>query len=313
MRCDATYDCAVDGNLKSWHRHLYRTGHKETIRFTCEYCGAIFDREEFYQNHPCTKNKEADIEWTTYVLKESDSKLVQFLISSGRKEYEVADICLEEKFAIPHFWPPVNLPSSWFRRKETGDLYKSSCNTHGIFLLNKILSDRVTNGEPNSLILAKNIKICDKNGETLLFLPESVTRPTSDHFTTTDIDAQTFEIALTNPPKCTAKEQPLDDNKDLKVYQSYSKEQGFPFSPHRYPLDLAKTKNMFLEPYLIEEKLLENYVGLSVEKFWELSDIIHESPLSNLVRLPPACLALLFRYKIGICDFYSKGILPFGK
>ena len=108
MRCNFTYDCTGTDSLKTWHQHLYRTGHKETIRFTCEYCGAIFDREEFYQNHPCTKNKEADIEWTTYVLKESESKLVQFLISSGRKEYEVADICLEEKFAIPNFWPPVN-------------------------------------------------------------------------------------------------------------------------------------------------------------------------------------------------------------
>ena len=202
MRCNVTHDCTHDNSLSSWHKHLYRTTHKKPVHFECGYCGAKFKEEAVYLRHPCTRSKNADnIEWTTYVLKKSHSKLVQFLISSGRKEYEVADICIEENFAIPHFWPPVNLPSSWFKRKETGDFYKSSCNTHGVFFLNKILSDRVTNGEPNSLVLAKNVKICDENGKTLLFLPESVTRPTSEHFTITDIDAKTFEIALTNPPK----------------------------------------------------------------------------------------------------------------
>ena len=281
--------------LKYYRQHLIESEHVQPKKFKCEICGTSFKEEEKYRAHPCTEQKEADTDWTTYVLKKPESKVAQFLLTSMRQDFERADVCVQEKYAIPNLWPPVNIKPSWIQREETKNLYQSACNTHGIFFLNKILTDRVKHGQPNSLILSKNIRICDEEGKTVVFLPESVTKPVSKYFTINDIDDHSFEISLANPPECTTKDQPLDNKPDLTVYQQYSKSKGFSYSPHRYPKALAKTKNMFLEPYLFEEDLLENLVGLHLEKFWELCDIIHESPLSNLVKLPPACLALLFR------------------
>ena len=284
------------GKLEYYHTHLIRAEHQAPgKKFKCEICGTSFHEEEKYRLHPCTKHKEADIDWTTYVLKKPESKVAQFLLTSMRQEFEQADVCSQEKYAISNLWPPVNIIPSWLKREETKNLYQSACNTQGIFFLNKVLTDRVKHGKSNSLILSKNIRVCDEDGKTVVFLPESVTKPVSKHFTIKDIDDHTFEISLANPPDCKVKDQQLDEKTDLTVYQQYSRSKGFSYSPHRYPKQLAKSKNMFLAPYLFEEDLLENLVGLRVEKYWELCDVINESPLSNLVRLPPACLALLFR------------------
>ena len=295
-RCEKSFDLKGPNKLSSYHKHLLRVeGHTPPKKFTCDICGTNFHEEERFKAHPCTKHKEADTDWTTYVLKNPRTKVAQFLMTSMRQDFEKADVCLQEKYAIPNLWPPVNILPSWLKREETKNLYQSASNTHGVFFLNKILTERVKHGKPNSLILSKNIRVCDEKGKTVVFLPESVTKPVSKHFTVNDIDDHSFEISLANPPDCNVKDQVLDEKSDLIVYHQYSKSKGFSYSPHRYPKELANSKNMFLAPYLFEEDLLENLVGLRVEKFWELCDIIHESPLSNLIRLSPACLALLFR------------------
>ena len=295
-KCKRLYDCTPE-SLDTWRRHLRAAVHKIPKSFICEICEATSKKEEFLTTHPCLREKNAGINFTPYTFKETESRLVQLLISCGRPEFEIAKICIDEQIAIQNFWPPVHLPLSWRRGKKTSEHYKSLCNTSGTFFIQKILSDQIKFGGSNSLVVHRNIVIKDGEGNNLLFLTELVTKLDSKYLSVTNVDGECFEFSLVSPPVSRAKEQELD-NSNLVVYQKYTKKNGFPFSPHRWPKEVTMEQNMYIKPYMFDEALLRNLVGMTVGHFWDFVDKLQDSPLPKLINMPMENLFLMFRLKL---------------
>ena len=294
--CDKTFDCSA-GGLKTLHQHLIKTVHKLPVeKLVCQFCKVSL-RAENFDSHPCTRLQKSTANFATYTLKATDSKLVQLLISSGRPEFHIAAICEEENYAIANFFPPTNLPVSWKQNAQTYEHFQSCANISGVFFLQKILCDKLKSGGLNSIMLRRNIKILDQDGNVILYLTEEVLKPKSKYLLVSDIDDDYFEVSLTQPPNCTAKAQELD-SLGLKVYSQYLPKNGFPYSPHRYPKEVTKDLNRFVKPYLFEEKVLRNLVGMSVERYWRFVDSLADTPISRLINMPMENLFLMFRLKL---------------
>ena len=163
----------------------------------------------------------------------------------------------------------------------------------------------------NSLILHKNIKIMDENGQELIRFPEFMTSPKSKKLITRSIDDSRFEVQLVDPPlvfssipPTSAGARALEDLmksanfKGLFELEKYSRRGGGQtHDPHSFPKKLLKNKNVFSNVNMMSKKMLENATGQSVEQFWKNVQMFVDSPAMDHMPkgFKPEQVVLLYR------------------
>ena len=95
--------------------------------------------------------------------------------------------------------------------------------------------------EGNKLVLHRNIRVVDDEGNELMRFPEFLTKPRterSDKFLIEDINEEEFQISLKNPPTfkrglpaCPEVESMLQDS-DLSEIKKYASTNGYTHDPH---------------------------------------------------------------------------------
>ena len=66
---------------------------------------------------------------------EPGSELFSFLFSSGKPDIDVVRVCMERKWAIPTFYPPLFVPIMARQNEQTYDHIKSMGNVNGLTFL----------------------------------------------------------------------------------------------------------------------------------------------------------------------------------
>ena len=151
------------------------------------------------------------------------------------------------------------------------------------------------------VIAHKNVRVLDEAGQVVALFPEEVTRPAlSKSLTLTDLDDQTFEVRLKD--KSTKRllhkrPQPLEDMNELSEMQKYTKKGGLRFSLHRWPKLFRKKRNIFRQPWKMDEEAIYDYTGMTAKNFWRMvQDLsktkIDESLTHGNLSLPSAVLLL---------------------
>ena len=176
------------------------------------------------------------------------------------------------------------------------------CNPNGEDFLFNVLADLPEVTGENFICLDKEIKIKRENSFTVPIGTEC-TKPTSHFFICQNhpTDPKMFQVRLRYDPEVeTDSPQLLDSCKDLQVYQRYTKDKGFPHSPHRYPrsgfttmiytlidsqsiwwkivkcilpVSERREKNKFFRPELMPEPYLRYLTGAKTKEFWIFNDI----------------------------------------
>ena len=207
-------------------------------------------------------------------------------------------VCLEEKIAIPGFYPCLSIPLSWRKSVQTLEQYRELGNTNGTTFIQELLAEKIELGGENSFVLDSNICIKSPNGQNLKYLTTEVTKFKSEFLLVEDLDDETFRVSLAKPPPkdppC-IKDQPLDRS-DLIYYKQFTKEFGYSYSPHRYPKLLTRGLNLYLRPHMMDERRLERYVGMSTEKYWRLVDKLNQTALPGKTKLKMEQLTLMYWY-----------------
>ena len=122
--------------------------------------------------------------------------------------------------------------------------------------------------------LHKNINVSLENG-AIFPIPELLTRPSEDHFNIEDSpDGLSFLVRLKeNPRENDQLHQPLMDNLELSVLQSYSVAHGFSHMPHRWPLKLRRTLNLYLNINAMPESQVKYLSFMELHQFWEFCEV----------------------------------------
>ena len=121
--------------------------------------------------------------------------------------------------------------------------------------------------EPHVLI-HQSIDVESEQGQHLVGLRAEFLEPNRAPFNYTDIGQNLYKVELKQPVKLLSNlhldSQPLDENKDLKAFHTYSKSHGFPFSCHRWPPNLVRNSNRYLTPFkMVRNTFVEPFLNLS--------------------------------------------------
>ena len=111
-------------------------------------------------------------------------------------------------------------------------------NPNGTDFIYNLLNEMPKINGNDFILLDKEIRI-NRRGTFPIPIGVESTRPSSNYFICQDVpnDPTKFKVMLKYGPDVSTDEpQPLDD-KDLKVYNRYTKDNGYPHSPHRYPIE----------------------------------------------------------------------------
>ncbi len=231
------------------------------------------------------------------------SKLFEHLESLP--EWALHDVCLEQNWIVEGVWPPLCIPDSL--RKYSKHLGQFG-NRNGHAYLKRLLQQKILDGKPNSIIIRKNVNAIDEKGAIKMPLGEEVLLPNRkvQGLKVSDIGNNFALVELTKPPKVTKKRellneaQPLNDNVNLKEYQKYRR---FKYSPHRWPRSQVKLKNVFANPFMMEEHNLKSFTGLTALQFWTLVDTLGSTgirPGKPGLSLPAKVLLTLMKLRKGL-------------
>ena len=143
-QCDETFEALNPVTFSNRKKHLL-TDHKslenEPLR-PCEMCGKTFDSKAKRDLHPCIKLKEAPINYTTYYLKPRDTLLNTGFRTSDLTDYQVVNICVEQTYCLPQYFPACALPLQW-RQGEIYDHYNTYVNLNPSTFYEKVFHSNI--------------------------------------------------------------------------------------------------------------------------------------------------------------------------
>ena len=238
---------------------------KKQPGFKCNQCNVVFPQQEKLQKHPCTRMAgQPDDTYVTYTLKPIDCPLVVMIKES--KDLNLKQrVCYTERIAIEGIYPWVDIPFGGLRKHQANYPWKNiSCVNGGIDQCIATLNEKVICGRDNFIDLHKRIRVVDSKGNEIARLTEELLNLKSKYLTVVDC-GNYFRVSLVTLPKPEffMRPQPLDNEKDLTVYQTYRK--GYTFPPHRYPPYMIKNENLWLEPWKFDERSLKVITGTRLE------------------------------------------------
>ena len=211
--------------------HVRTATHKVTNK-VCTICHKEFQGERDLLRHYCTKamaSFDDDNNYDTYTLETLDSEMNK--CTKYMSKYERFLLFSERKVAIPGKFPLLAVPRAHkhlnfqlFGDRDANTSYK------------RILKEKILRGDGNSLIVPKNIKLVDGEGNTKFLLSEDVLAPTSRKILVEEHDQHHLKLSLIKPPR--AKGRPSisrflrESLEKLKSFMDFSKKMGFEFDPH---------------------------------------------------------------------------------
>ena len=302
--CDYNFDCDDPDKpqaKRDHKRHVTADQHYEPLKLNCQYCGRVFLQQLDFKKHKCIQESRKKVDYQPFNLKLRNSELVKFLLTSGKPKSHIIEVLQEEKVAVPSMWPPLNVPVSWLQNQETRAVYEMSGNLNGTSYLQTLLKEKVKLGGENSMILFKNIQVMSDDSHVVQHLSAEVTKPNDALLLVTDYSDTQWKVSLKNPPKVDPllnKPSPLTNDQTLRLHHQFGTKAGFTHEPHRYPKLLTTGMNKFQMPWMLSEKMMFNYTGLTCMQFWSLCDVMEMTQLGNLTKVPITQVVMLFRLKI---------------
>ena len=175
----------------------------------------MFDKVEHAQYH-------AD-----YCLIDPESNIAQHL--STQSEDIVANLGFELDGVIKEQWPPLMIPVQW---RKYSSLLKNYGNVKGGKFLITALKKKVAKGEPNKIVLKKNLFIKENNGSIIMPLSAEILVPRCKSLLVKENNDGTVQVSLRNVPKKKQQvnEGGLEGVESLQEYKKYTKKR---FQPHR--------------------------------------------------------------------------------
>ena len=194
--------------------------------------------------------------FTTYTYKDAATFSTTELIDK-LSPYDFYQYCHSEKLAIPGQYPLI-FKSGGHKKNQAVSRYGNIKPTE---FLKKVLLDKWFRTKQNGIAVDMNIQI-QQGSNTLYYLTSDFTMPKCNGIEVIEEGSQ-YLVKLINPPKGPTNERlKFEDHQNPRIYNELC--QSGTYLPHQYPKLLVRNDNLFRTPEKMEQKLLENFVGMYI-------------------------------------------------
>ena len=199
--------------------------------FPCEWCPAVFARQQNFRQHNCTVNGGL---WpkVKYVYKDFNTSMALNEIMYEQTAIDIFRIGFEQRFVFPGLFPPLFLPLS-LRRQSDMDKWSKFGDIKGNKFLKKALKQLIETGAGCAILLHKNILVVDSNGRNIGLITANITEPKNMRlFDVRSHGDDAFEIRLKKPPRQINRQVgPLDDSTLLSYHRYTPSGGGYKYAP----------------------------------------------------------------------------------